>query len=242
MTRGNKIRTVIDVAMAAAVLLLMAYALVGEFAHECIGALTGMLFIMHLWLNRRRIATLPRGRWTAPRALETAVTLALALAIVVTMVTGITTSRYLFTTLAKPLSTPFLETAHMTAAHWAFVLAGIHLGLHWRQVVSTISHPKGLSAAGTAVPPASRAMRGLKALCALVFMAMCVAAFMDRGIWRYLLGLNHFALMDFAEPVWHCVAEYLLSAALFVGIGRIVGGIAGRFAKRRKPKNGITAK
>ena len=242
MAHGNKTRMIINAAMATAILLLMAYALVGEFAHECIGALAGVLFIVHLWLNRRRIATLPRGRWTAPWALKTAVTLALALAVVVTMVTGITTSRYLFTALAKPLSTPLLETAHMTAAHWAFVLAGVHLGLHWRQVVSAISRPKGLSASGATVPPASHAMRGLKTLCAFVLMVMCVAAFMDRGIWRYLLGLNHFALMDFAEPVWHCVAEYLLSAALFVGIGRIASDIAGRFARRRKRENGITAK
>ncbi len=46
---------------------------------------------------------------------------------------------------------------------------------------------------------------------------------------------------DFAEPVWHCVAEYLLSAALFVGIGRIAGDIAGRFAMRRERGNGIAA-
>lgn len=242
MAHGNKTRIIINAAMAAAILLLMAYSLVGEFAHECIGALVGVLLIVHLWLNRRRIAALPRGRWTATRVTRTAVTLALALAVAATMVTGIATSRYLFAALAETQSAPSLEVAHMTAAHWAFVLTGIHLGLHWRQVVSAILRPKGLSASGAAVPPASRAMRGLKALCALVFMVICAAAFMDRGIWRYLLGLNHFALMDFTEPVWHCVAEYLLSAVLFIGIGRIVGDIARRFTRRRKRENGITAK
>lgn len=79
-------------------------------------------------------------------------------------------------------------------------------------------------------------MRGLKALCSLVFMAICAAAFMDRGICRYLLGLNHFALIDFAEPVWHCVAEYLLIGALFVIIGSIAINTVQRFAKRKKQK------
>ena len=242
MVRKIKLWMIIDTAMAAAILLLMTYALVGEFAHECIGTLAGVLFVVHLWLNRRRIVTLSRGRWIATRVMGTAVTLTLTLAVAVTMVTGIATSRYLFTALAGPLSAPSLEVVHMTAAHWVFVFTGIHLGLHWRQVVSAVLRSKGLSASGAAVPPASRAMRGLKTLCALVFMVICAAAFMDRGIWRYLLGLNHFALMDFAEPVWHCVAEYLLSAVLFVGIGRIVGDIAGKFAKRRKQGNGSAIK
>lgn len=237
----TKAWTIVDVAMMTAMPPLMAYSLVGEFAHECIGTLAGVLLVVHLWLNRRRIATLPRGRWTATRVMGTAVTLALALAVAVMMMTGIATSRYLFTALAEPLSAPSLEVAHMTAAHWAFVIAGIHLGLNWRRVVSTVSRPKGSSASQAAAPSAScalrrqsRAVRVLKALCALVFMVICVAAFVDRGIWRYLLGLNHFALMDFGEPVWHCVAEYLLVAALFVGVGRIAGDIAGRFAMRRR--------
>ena len=74
----------------------------------------------------------------------------------------------------------------------------------------------------------------LKVLCTFLFTAICAAAFVDREIWRYLLGLNHFALMDFTEPVWHCVVEYLLSAALFVCVGRIAGDIAGRLAKGKR--------
>ena len=237
--RTSKAWVAVDAAMAVAILLLMAYSLVGEFAHECLGVGTFLLFLAHIRLNRRRVKALLRGCRDAGRALRAVIMLALAGTFALTAATGIATSHHLFIELTGPLDTPLLEVAHMTAAHWAFVLAGVHLGLHWKKVASTLPRLKDPSAGPAAIPSASRAVQVLKALCVFAFVVICVAAFMDRGIWRYLLGLNHFALIDFTEPVWHCVAEYLLSAALFVGIGRVAGDIAGRLAKRRRRGNGI---
>lgn len=215
MSRRSKTWILVDVAMIAALPLLMAYALVGEFAHECIGAASGVLFVVHAWLNRRAVKSIARGRWNAVRILRMGVSLALAVALTMTMATGIATSHYLFAQLrpAGFSGAPLLEIAHMTAAHWAFVLAGMHLGLNWKRITAVMPHAND-------APASDAAHTAARLFPTLVALLGC-AAFIRRGIWRYLLGLNHFALIDFTEPALRCIAEYLLAGALFVVVGSV---------------------
>ena len=218
MTRNNKTRMIVDATMTAAMPPLMAYALVGEFAHECIGVAAGVLFVAHLWLNRRWVAALPRGRWSAARALSTAVTLALAIAVAVTMVTGIATSRYLFAAPAAHVDATLFGFMHLVGAYWAFMLSAVHLGLNWRRGVAAVRRARGAGAAGGAGTAAGSA-RLPKAATAIVPLALALLgllAFIKREAWRYLFGLAHYVPMDYAEPALLYVADYLLIGALFV--------------------------
>ena len=63
----QKIKLAVDAAMTVALLLLMAYGLVGEAAHEWIGMGMFALFVAHHVLNRRWIQAVPRGRYTPLR-------------------------------------------------------------------------------------------------------------------------------------------------------------------------------
>ena len=56
-----KIKIAVDAAMSVSMLLLMAYGLVGEAAHEWIGMGMFALFVAHHVLNRRWIQAVPRG-------------------------------------------------------------------------------------------------------------------------------------------------------------------------------------
>lgn len=55
-----KVKISIDAAMTLALLLLMAYGLVGEAAHEWLGMGMFALFLLHHLLNRRWIRAVPR--------------------------------------------------------------------------------------------------------------------------------------------------------------------------------------
>lgn len=57
-----KVKISIDAAMTLALLLLMAYGLVGEAAHEWLGMGMFALFLLHHLLNRRWIRAVPQGR------------------------------------------------------------------------------------------------------------------------------------------------------------------------------------
>ena len=67
-----KIKIAVDAAMSVSMLLLMAYGLVGEAAHEWIGMGMFALSVAHHVLNRRWIQAVPRGRYTPLRIVQTA--------------------------------------------------------------------------------------------------------------------------------------------------------------------------
>ena len=67
-----KIKIAVDVAMSVSMLLLMAYGLVGEAAHEWIGMGMFVLFVLHHILNRRWIKAVPQGHYTPLRLVQTA--------------------------------------------------------------------------------------------------------------------------------------------------------------------------
>lgn len=91
-----KVKISIDAAMTLALLLLMAYGLVGEAAHEWLGMGMFALFLLHHLLNRRWIRAVPQGRYAPPRIVQTVLTLLLLLTMLGSMVSGVIVSRYVF--------------------------------------------------------------------------------------------------------------------------------------------------
>lgn len=96
MTAKRKLSIFTDLAMIAMLPLLMAYNLIGEAAHEWIGALMFLLFLCHHLLNRHWHKSLTRGRYSASRVLSSVVNLLLLIIMPVLMWSGITQSKYLF--------------------------------------------------------------------------------------------------------------------------------------------------
>ena len=71
----------------------MAYMLIGEAAHEWMGAAMFVLFLLHHVLNWRWYRNLVKGKYTALRILQTVVDFLVLLAMIGLMVSGIMLSR-----------------------------------------------------------------------------------------------------------------------------------------------------
>ncbi|MDM8156328.1 hypothetical protein QUV96_01595 [Amedibacillus dolichus] len=90
----KNVRWIVDVAMT--VLLLMARQLIGDRAHEWLGAGMFVLWILHHLLNLRWWTHLTKGRYSLVRTLSLLINLALFAAMLTTMVSGIILSREVF--------------------------------------------------------------------------------------------------------------------------------------------------
>ncbi len=66
-----KVKIAVDAIMSVSMLLLMAYGLVGEAAHEWIGMGMFTLFVLHHVLNRHWIRAVPNGHYTPLRLVQT---------------------------------------------------------------------------------------------------------------------------------------------------------------------------
>lgn len=203
----------VDIAMTLSLLLLMAYQLIGENAHEWIGILMFLLFVLHHLLNGAWSKNLLRGKYNARRICQTALVFLILLCMLGSMVSGTILSRYVFTFLKIRSGIAWAGRVHMLCAYWGFVFMSIHLGFHWNMMIAMTRKALPLACAGSAVSTVvSRVIAALIAIYGMV-------AFGKRDIWNYLILKNHFAFYDFSEPVIFFLLDYLAVMGLFVVIG-----------------------
>lgn len=196
----------LDCLMVLLLPLLMAYSLMGEAAHEWLGTAMFLLFLGHHGLNWRWYPALLKGRWTAARVFQTAVSALLLLAMLGLMVSGVMLSRYVFSFLPRRGGQELARTLHMLCSYWGFCLMGLHLGLHWRMVMGWAGKP-------STVRPALLSAAGLLAA------GYGVYAFFKREVWLYLFLRSHFVFFDFSEPLAMYLLDYIAVLAAFVWLG-----------------------
>lgn len=204
----NIIKTAVNAAMSLAMLLLMAYGLIGEKAHEWIGTAIFVLFIAHHILNRKWFCNIGKGKYTPIRIVQTVTAVLILLCMLGSMASGIIISRYVFDFL-KIKETPLAVKIHILCAYWGFILMSFHLGLHWNMVIS---------AAKKRLKPSKLRTNTVRAVGVLI-AGYGVYAFIRRDVGIYLFLRSHFVFFDFSEPIIFFFLDYLAVMGLFVFIG-----------------------
>lgn len=124
------IKRVVDVLMTVLLLFLMAYQVTGEAAHEWLGIGMTVLVILHQILNRRWYAALFKGKYNPYRIVTTILNVLLLAAFALTAFCGMSMSGYAVPFLYGMAQVSFARQMHLSMSHWAFVLMGLHLGMH----------------------------------------------------------------------------------------------------------------
>lgn len=221
------VKMITDIAMTAALLLLMTYGLIGEAAHEWIGVAMLVLFILHHILNSHWHPNLFKGKYTSVRILQTILVISVFLSMLGSMFSGIILSRHVFPSITIRGWRSFAHNLHMISAYWGFVLMSLHLGLHWNMMIGM---------ARKLVQRKSVARTRVLRTIAILIAGYGVYAFIHRGIGRYMLMLDHFVFFDFDEPIIFFIADYIAVMGLFVFIGCYLSKIL-KNAKRKNQKN-----
>lgn len=195
----------IDLAMTAALPILMCYSLVGEAAHEIIGVAMFCLFIAHHILNIAWIKGLFKGKYTLHRAVGTAVNALVFLCMIGLMYSAIVISKHIFA-FASVGGTMTARTIHMMSAYWGLVLMSVHLGMHTEQMLKRIK------------------LKSYKPLTALhiVFAILAVIGiygFIELKFVDYMFGRVQFVFIDNSVSVVITVLKYLFVMALFAEVG-----------------------
>lgn len=221
MGRKQTIKTAVDALMTIALLMLMAYELIGQTTHEIIGTVMLLLFVAHHILSRSWHKNLFRGRYSPYRVFQAALVAAIFLLMAGQGVSGVLLSRHLFTFLPVRGGAYWARSLHMLEAYWNFVLMSLHLGLHWSM----------------ALAPLQRAFRGKAVLLPVAGAAVAlfgVTAFLRRKVGAYLLGQIQFAIFDLEEPLVLFFLDYLAMMGLFVWTGHYLGLLLRKLSRPRK--------
>ena len=221
MGRKQTLKITVYALMTLALLMLMAYELIGQTTHEIIGTVMLLLFVAHHILNRSWHKNLFRGRYSPYRVFQAALVAAIFLLMAGQGVSGVLLSRHLFTFLPVRGGAYWARSLHMLGAYWNFVLMSLHLGLHWSM----------------ALAPLQRAFRGkavLLPVAGAVVVLFGVTAFLRREVGAYLLGQIQFTIFDFEEPLVLFFLDYLAMMGLFVWTGHYLGLLLRKLSRPRK--------
>ena len=127
---NTMVKRIVDVCMTVLLLCLMAYQVTGEALHEWIGIGMTVLVIIHQILNRKWYGAIYKGKYNLYRIATTVVNIALLLSFVLTAFCGMSMSSHAVPFLYGMTKVSFARRMHLSMSHWAFVLMGLHLGMH----------------------------------------------------------------------------------------------------------------
>lgn len=217
-------KIIVDSAMTAALLLLMTYERIGQAAHEWVGIMMLVLFILHHILNRRWSKKLLKGKYTALRITQTALVALVLLSMLGSAVSGVILSRHALAFLPISGGSAFARSLHMLSAYWGLVFMSLHLGLHWSAMMSMV---------GRLVTKPSAARRWALRAAAALIAGYGVYAFIKRDIGCYMLLRNQFVFFDFEEPLILFLPDYISVMGLFVCIGHYLSAALKKLRKRK---------
>lgn len=210
MNLKAKAKPVVDIFMTLALLLLMTYELIGSTAHEIVGAIMLVLFIVHHILNINWAKHLTKGKQTPVRIYQNILVVLVLAAIIGSMASGIIISRHLFTFL-NIKSTWTANRIHMLSAYWGFVFMSLHLGAHFNLILLMLKKKKHFS---------NKAKIAFKTVCAFLF-AYGIYAFFKRDITGYLLLKNEFFILGDNENLLLYLFDYLSVMFSFAALSHL---------------------
>ena len=219
---NNIIKRIVDTAMTVLLLLLMAYQVTGEKAHEWIGMGMTVLVILHQILNRKWYGALFKGRYNPYRLLTTVLNILLLASFALTAFSGMSMSGHAVPFLYGMAPVSFARRMHLSMSHWAFVLMGLHLGTH--------------------IPAMTAGLRlkdNTKTVLACVFA--CIGGiglylFLRSGMPDYLFFRVPFAFLDYEKAGWLILLENLVMLSFWALIGTQAALICRNAAGKAKSK------
>ena len=203
--KRHSLRLIVDALLLLLLLCLMSYQVTGEKLHEWIGVAMTLTVIVHQILNRRWYAAIFKGKYKAYRVLSASVNVLLLAAMLATAFCGMAMSGYAVPFLYWPGGVFLVRPTHLAMSHWAFLLMGLHLGLH----LPVTSGKWKLGERTKAALSVFGAVLG----------GLGFWLFLRNGMPNYLFFRVPFAFLDYEKAGWLVFLEnaLMLSAWAFLG-------------------------
>ena len=203
-------RRIIDVLMTIALILLMSKQVTEDAGHEYIGFAMVIIVAVHQYLNRRWFTSITKGRYNAVRRLSITINIALILSFILCAVSGVIISETFMFADFEAL-TEWARTTHIVSSYWAFVLMGLHVGMHWGMI-------------------AGRVKAAWPKVIAVLFAGWGMYRFVVFRMIDYMTLKSNFVFLDYEKSPALVLVENLAMLAFCT----LVGYQAGRLAARPK--------
>lgn len=214
MKRKSIIKMILDLLMIILLPLLMIQALVGEEFHEWIGIFMFLLFITHHLINFNWHKNLLKGKYNTVRSIGTFVNAGNLICMILSAISGVLLSQYVFIFLDVSQGLSFARASHMICTHWMFVLISFHLGMHIKVMKNYMKQ-------------SSKRSLGIISGRVLQILSIFVTiygvwVFIETNLWQYLFYQVQFMFYDFNRLAFSVYLDYISMMVLFALIGYLV--------------------
>lgn len=209
---NKKIKILVDIAMTAALPVLMAYSLIGEAIHEWLGLIMFALFALHHLLNWHWHKNIIKGRYSSLRILGTTINVLMCVVMVVLPVSGMWMAKYTFTFLNLTSGMSTARIAHLLASYWGFALMSLHMGIHGSMILG------GMRKMSKQLGQSSM----IKMTFYIAASLLCVygiTAFFKRQFHEYMFLNSQFVFFDLSEPLVIVLIDYIAVMWMFAYLG-----------------------
>lgn len=130
----------LDAAIFVLFILVMSFHFLPRVLHEILGLVMAATVFLHLVLNRHWIFSLVRANRTSRKKFSILINFLLLASFLVTLVTGIFISNYVFSEVVslELRRNVTIHLLHHSASYLMMILIGIHLGLHWQEILGRV--------------------------------------------------------------------------------------------------------
>ena len=231
---SSMVKRIVDAVMSVLLLVLMAYQVTGEAAHEWIGMCMTVLVIIHQILNRKWYSALFKGKYNIYRTLSTVINVLLILSFALTAFSGMSMSGHAVPFLYGMAPISFARRTHLSMSHWSFVLMGLHLGMHIPAMMS------GMKRTGKVQGKEQGKEQGnnqdktsfIPACFFTVLAGIGLWLFLRNGIPEYLFFRVPFAFLDYDKAGWLVLLENLVMLSFWAFMGTQTALILRNMAKK----------
>ena len=178
--------------------------------HQICGISLIVLWVVHLLLNRRWCSSLFKGKYQPYRIMQLAVNLGISICALLLMISGVLMAWFIPADWVGG-ALGFARTTHLIASHWYYILMAFHIGLHAAMIASKMK------------------IHGIvpRVICILISL-YGVYAFITRGLWKYMFGLQQFFFFDFERGYILYAVDYISIIVLFGTLAYYIGKLFAR--------------
>ena len=221
----NKLRMPLDILMTLLSIILMGGTVLfpDDRIHQICGIALVMLWAMHIVLNRRWYGSLFKGKYQPFRIMQLVVNCGVLICALLLMISGLLMAWFIPAELVGS-ALGFARTTHLIASHWYYIFMAFHIGLH-AAMIGRIALQSSTSSATQNSREASSSVKIiiLRIICIIISL-YGVYAFIVRGVWKYMFGLQQFFFFDFERG-------YVLFALDYISIIFLFGTLSHYIAK-----------
>lgn len=208
----NKLRMPLDITMTLLSVILMGGTMLfpNDRVHQFLGMALLALWAFHITLNYRWYGAIPKGKYNDRRIMQTVVNCGILIFAVLLMISGLMMAWFVPSEIIGG-GLGFARTAHLLSSQWYYLFMAFHLGLHASMIASKMK------------------IHGIvpRVICILISL-YGVYAFIVRGLWKYILGLQQFFFFDFERGYILFAVDYISILVLFATISHYAEKIINR--------------